>query len=42
MESNPEESMSTSKQDDKPSGNWWDTWLSSAKTKVSIRAGSHL
>ncbi|XP_013145720.1 PREDICTED: BSD domain-containing protein 1-like isoform X2 [Papilio polytes] len=32
-ESNPEESMSTSKQDDKPSGNWWDTWLSSAKTK---------
>ncbi|KPJ07702.1 BSD domain-containing protein 1, partial [Papilio machaon] len=24
---------STPKQDDKPSGNWWDTWLSSAKTK---------
>ncbi|KPJ04160.1 PREDICTED: BSD domain-containing protein 1-like isoform X2 [Papilio xuthus] len=32
-ESSPEESTSTPKQDDKPSGNWWDTWLSSAKTK---------
>ncbi|XP_045540454.1 BSD domain-containing protein 1 [Papilio machaon] len=32
-ETSPEESTSTPKQDDKPSGNWWDTWLSSAKTK---------
>ncbi|XP_045455599.1 BSD domain-containing protein 1-like [Melitaea cinxia] len=32
-ESNPTDSASSPTQDDKPSGNWWDSWISSAKTK---------
>lgn len=32
-ESNPSDSASSPTQDDKPSGNWWDSWISSAKTK---------
>ncbi|CAB3249739.1 unnamed protein product [Arctia plantaginis] len=32
-DSSPTEEASTPRQDDKQSGNWWDTWLSSAKTK---------
>ncbi|CAB3222842.1 unnamed protein product, partial [Arctia plantaginis] len=32
-DSSPTEETSTPRQDDKQSGNWWDTWLSSAKTK---------
>ncbi|CAK1591170.1 unnamed protein product [Parnassius mnemosyne] len=32
-ETNPNEGASTPLQEDKSSGNWWDSWLSSAKTK---------
>ncbi|CAG5055057.1 unnamed protein product [Parnassius apollo] len=32
-ETNTNETASTPSQEEKPSGNWWDSWLSSAKTK---------
>ncbi|XP_075985208.1 uncharacterized protein LOC142982551 isoform X2 [Anticarsia gemmatalis] len=32
-DSSPSEEASTPRQDDRNSGNWWDSWISSAKTK---------
>ncbi|XP_045761832.1 BSD domain-containing protein 1-like [Maniola jurtina] len=32
-ESNPSDGSSSPNQEDKASGNWWDSWISSAKTK---------
>ncbi|CAH2097718.1 unnamed protein product [Euphydryas editha] len=32
-ETNPSDSAISPTQDEKPSGNWWDSWISSAKTK---------
>lgn len=36
-DSSVSEASSSQISDEKQSGNWWDSWLSSAKTKVSPR-----